>query len=113
MVNSLNELDKILAGVYRPFDAKAWERFRDWNPDAAAWLEAAVAAGVSTEEVADYGKSHGYSDAATNWTKHAAAYLHSLEMPERIIPGRGEAVRIIDTEPAVITKRFTVARRAE
>lgn len=112
-MNSLNELDKVLAGIYRPFDAKAWERFSEWNPEASAWLATAVTSGLSVETIVEYGKRHGYSDAAANWIRHAATYLHSLEMPERIIPGRGEAVRIIDTESAAITKRFTAARRAE
>lgn len=110
MVNTLNELDTVLAGVYRPFDAKAWERFSEWNPEAAAWLESAVANGISSEEVANYGERHGYSSAAVNWIRHAATYLHSVVEVERLATERGTR-RIIDTEPAV--PRYTVARRAE
>ena len=108
MVIAPNELDKSLAGIYRPFDARAWERFSDWNPEASAWLLTAVTSGVSAETIADYGRQHGYSDASVNWIRHAATYLHGVEA-ERLASER-PMQRIIDTEPVVITKRFTAVR---
>lgn len=68
----------LLQGIYLPFDAKAWERFREWDMEAAARLEAAVAGGLTPDAVADYGRQHGYSDAAVNWLRHATAYLRHL-----------------------------------
>lgn len=88
-----NMRQDLLAGIYRPFDARAWARFREWDPDAAGYLERAVEAGLSPEAIADYGKQHGYSETAVNWLRHAAEYL------------RGPAA----AEPAVVTGRITDA----
>lgn len=71
----------MLQGVFAPFDARAWERFREFNPDAAEWLLMAVEAGVTAQEVRQYGKDNDYSEAAVSWLAHAAAWLERQRPP--------------------------------
>lgn len=66
---------ELMQGIFAPFDMKAWERFREWDAEAAAYLLDAVSEGVTAEQIRDYGQANGYSPQAINWLGHAAAWL--------------------------------------
>ena len=97
----VNDIETIFQGIVAPFDAKAWERFRDWDPQAADYLQQAVDRGVPAEEIQEYVRRHGYSDLAVSWLGHAALWLHRRRAAEAV-PEPAQAVarkRIEDAQP--------------
>lgn len=102
-----NKQLELLQGIFAPFDARAWERFREWDAEAAAYLLDAVREGVTAEQIRDYGQANGYSPQAINWLGHAAAWLGRTTGDTGTVveppapagpPGRGK--RITDASPA-------------
>jgi hypothetical protein len=84
-MNDSNEARELLRGMFAPFDAKAWERFREWDAEGATYLYDAVRAGMTADEIRDYGQANGYSPAAVSWLGHAAAWLRrSMDAPDTV-----------------------------
>lgn len=116
---------ELLRGMFAPFDARAWERFREWDPVAATYLLDAVAEGISPAEIAEYGAANGYAPNTVSWLKHAAEWLArpATDEPSSIspeaeepsprpiadIPGR-PGVRTL-VEPRSGTGRITAIRQ--
>lgn len=80
-ISDSNQQRELLRGMFAPFDAKAWERFREWDPEAATFLMDGVRAGITDEAIRDYGQTGGYSPNAVSWLVHAAGYIRRTMAP--------------------------------
>lgn len=71
-----DEDNEYLSAVFAPFDRRAWQRFAEWDPEAARHLEAGIAAGAITpDDVKAYGRSRCYSEQTVGWLVQAAKHL--------------------------------------
>lgn len=106
-MSETNEISAMLRGAFAPFDAKAWERFRDWDPTAAAYLYDAVASGASAEQIKDYGEAHGYFPSNVSWLARAAAWLQQVRDDPETAAVRPEPSRkrIHDAAPEPVALR--------
>lgn len=84
-MNDSDDVRELLRGMFAPFDARAWERFREWDAEAATYLYDAVRAGMTADAIRDYGQANGYSPAAVSWLGHAATWLRrSMDAPGNV-----------------------------
>lgn len=109
-VDELTGLDALLVQIVAPWDAQSWDNLREDHRETADALAAAVAQGLTEQQMRDYCATLGYPPWASNWLAQAIKHLHRVAAeanpaPEAVEPGG-------DARPAVERKRFTEAEPA-
>ena len=67
--------DEMIAALYAPWDAWAWENLTDAHGDVAERLRTAAAQGVAPETIRRYGEQHGYSPRVIAWLEQSCRHV--------------------------------------